>query len=314
MIILTKEELQKVADALNYPMQFFQRNERIYGMGLSEFFHRKQQSVPQKQLQKIYAKLEIRRMEIQSLLKSVDIGESDFFFIDPDKYDGDVEKIAQIVRATWHIPSGPIHNVIEVIEGAGGIVIPFDFEDSKIDAISLFHPGSPPLIFVNFERPMDRIRFTLCHEIGHLIMHQKPPSDAEDIESQADRFASEFLMPRADISHMLSDVSLRVLAALKPYWKVSISALLKRATDLGKLTERQSRYFWTQMGKLGYRTVEPPELEPPRETPTLLNEILETFKDELNYSITDICTSINLKETEFQSIYKQKQSHLRLIR
>jgi len=314
LITLTNEELIKVAEVLSYPVQFFQRNERIYGMGLSEFFHRKQQSVPQKHLQKIYARLEIRRMEIQSLLKSVDIGESNFFFMDPDKYDGDVEKIAQIVRATWHLPNGPVHNVIEIIEDAGGIVVPFDFEGSKVDAISLCHPGSPPIIFFNYERPMDRIRFTLCHEIGHLIMHQRPPSVDQDIESQADRFASEFLMPKADISHQLNNINLKVLASLKPYWKVSMAALLKRATDIGKLTERQSRYLWTQMGKAGYRAQEPSELEPPREMPSLLNEILKTHYEELKYTVSDLSSAVTLNEAEFKSLYSPKHSHLRLVR
>lgn len=314
LVTLTQDELEKIADILDYPVHFFQRNERIYGMGLSEFFHRKQQSIPQKQLNKIYAKLELRRMEIQALLKSVDIGESNFFHLDPDEYDGDVERIAQLVRATWHIPKGPLQNVVDIIEEAGGIVVPFDFEGTKIDAISLWHPGSPPLIFVNFDRPMDRIRFTLCHEIGHLIMHRRPPSNNEDIEAQADRFASEFLMPKEEISHLLNNVNLQTLAALKPYWKVSMAALLKRASDLGKITERQSRYLWTQMGKAGYRSQEPPELEPPRETPWLLNEILEIYQKELQYTPRDISSALALKESEFKSIYSLKRPHLRLVR
>lgn len=161
---------------------------------------------------------------------------------------------------------------------------------------------------------MDRIRFTLAHEIGHLIMHQIPPSDNSDIEKEADMFAAEFLMPKEAISYSLSDLSLQKLAALKPYWKVSMAALLKRAADLGKITQRQARYFWTQMGKKGYRIQEPPELTPPTETPWLLEEIIKVHKNDLKYSLSDLCNAISINENEFLSIYPHNSSHLRLVK
>lgn len=98
-------------------------------------------------------------------------------------------------------------------------------------------------------------------------MHRKPPSEFEEFEEQADVFAAEFLMPYEDIHHNLRDINMQKLAALKQHWKVAMSALLKRESDLGKLTERQSRYYWEQMSKNGYRLTEPPELAPPVERP-----------------------------------------------
>ena len=311
---LSLVELNKISEILNYPVTFFQKNESIYGMGLSEFFHRKKQSVPQKSLNKIYARLEKRRMEIQVLLKSIDYGDTNFPHIDPDRYDGDIEKIAQLMRATWRLPKGPIQNVVDIIENAGGIIIPFDFESTQIDAITLWHPGTPPLIFTNFDRPFDRVRFTLCHEIGHIIMHRSPPSEDEDIEQQADQFASEFLMPKDDISPHLKEITLQKLAALKPHWKVSMGAMLKRASDLGRITERQARYLWMQMGKLGYRTKEPTELTPPMEKPWVLEEILKVYQNDLKYSVADLSLAVSLNENEFSSQYYLKSPHLRLIR
>lgn len=311
---LTQNEIMKISKVLNYPVGFFTRNKKIYGTGLSEYFHRKKQSVPSKKLNKIYARLEITRMHIQTLLSSVEMGESHFFQIDPDSYNGDIEKIAQITRATWRLPKGPIKNIVDVIEEAGGIIVPFDFEGANIDAISVWNPGYPPLIFTNFDRPMDRIRFTLAHEIGHLIMHQSPPSNIDDIEIQADQFASEFLMPRAEISSALNDVSLRKLAFLKPIWKVSMSALLKRAQDIGKITDRQARYFWMKMNKAGFRVQEPPELEPPREKPTILEEIIKVHYENLSYSVKDLCEILYLNEDEFRNLYSFKHSHLRVVK
>ncbi|AZK44961.1 XRE family transcriptional regulator [Paenibacillus lentus] len=314
LISITQEELSKISETLNYPVNFFQRDEKVYGVGLSEFFHRKKQAVPQRQLSTIYARLELRRMEIQTLLKAVEMDEPAFFHMDPEQYDNDIEKIAQVTRAAFKIPSGPIQNVVDVLEDAGAIVIPFDFEGANIDAICLSNPGIPPLIFTNYDRPMDRIRFTLCHELGHIIMHRKPPSEDIDIEEQADLFSSEFLMPRKEIAHSLSGMNLQKLAALKPYWKVSMNALLKKAVDLKKITERQSRYLWTQMGKAGYRTSEPKELDLPFEKPTMLEEILHIYQSDLRYNSKDLSSATSLTEAEFQSIYPIETPRIRLVK
>ncbi|WP_091011988.1 ImmA/IrrE family metallo-endopeptidase [Paenibacillus amylolyticus] len=283
-------------------------------MGLSEFFHRKKQAVPQKVLSTIYAKLELRRMEIQTLLKSVDTDDPAFFHMDPEKYDGDIEMIAQTVRAALKVPNGPIHNVMDILEDAGAVVIPFDYGGANIDAICLSNPGVPPLIFTNFDRPMDRIRFTLCHELGHIIMHRKPPTEDVDIEEQADRFSSEFLMPKKEISHYLSGVNIQKLAALKPYWKVSMNALLKRAVDLNKITERQSRYLWTQMGKSGYRVKEPAELDLPYEKPSMLEEIIQVHQNDLRYTPKDLSSATFLSQSEFEELYPVEAPRIRLIK
>ncbi|MBD2846254.1 ImmA/IrrE family metallo-endopeptidase [Paenibacillus sp. IB182496] len=315
LIPIADEEIQVLSSVMDYPLSFFKRTDRIYGVGISEYFHRKRQSVSQKSLNKIYAKLEIRRIEIAALLKSVDIGDVTVPAIDPEEYDNDIETIAQVVRANWRVPKGPIDNVVELIEEAGAVLVPFDFEKANVDGISLWHPGMPPLIFVNFDRPMDRIRFTICHELGHLVLHRNMPSNGADIEEQADRFASEFLMPAMEIAPLLRGVSIQKLASLKPYWKTSMSSMLKKSIDLGYVNERNARYFWMQMNKLGYRTTEPPELSPPIEKPQLLDDIVSVYQNDFKYSVSDICKVLSLNYNEVKHLYfKSDNNHLRLIK
>lgn len=314
LLPLTEDDIEKMSSVLDYPKTFFMKDDRLLGVGLSEYFHRKRQAVSQRTLNKVYANIEIRRMEIATLLKAVDIEEINISRIDPIEYDNDIEQVAQIIRASWSVPKGPIENVVDLIEEAGAIIVPFDFEKANIDGISLWPIGMPPLIFVNFDRPMDRIRFTLCHELGHLVLHRTPPSDGGDIEEQADRFASEFLMPQKDILPSLRDASMQKFAALKLYWKTSMASLIKRASDLGTITDRQTKYFWMQMGKLGYRTIEPPELAPPVEKPWLLENIIETYHHELKYSVKDMSEVLNLNMFEFKNIYLRGFNGLRLVR
>ena len=72
-----------------------------------------------------------------------------------------------------------------------------------------------------------------------MVMHQMIPHPK--MEDEADEFASEFLMPAADIASSLSRMDLRRAAQLKPYWKVSMGALIKRAHSLGKIEEFMNR-------------------------------------------------------------------------
>ena len=98
--------------------------------------------------------------------------------------------------------------------------------------------------------PTDRARFTLAHELAHLIMHRIPTPDSE---GEADRFASEFLMPARDIAADLNGFSLQKAAVLKPYWRVSMAALIQHAEDLSKITEWQHKNLNIQKNKLNGR-------------------------------------------------------------
>src|SRR5690606_10379613 len=110
-----------------------------------------------------------------------------------------------------------------------------------MDATSIWFANSPPMIFYNSALATDRLRFTLAHELGHLVMHDVP---SETQEEEADLFASEFLMPENDIRPQFRrKLSLKVFASMKPYWKVSMAALVYKSHQLGELSDSQYRYY-----------------------------------------------------------------------
>lgn len=309
LLPISQSELNRLSQVLDYPPHFFSQNEPIYGVGTTELFHRKRQNVGSRLLGKIYAQINIRRIQLKNLLKSVDI-DINIPRLDIDEYNGSAEDIAALVRAKWLLPRGPVQNLTKAIEDAGGIIMPFDFGTRQIDAISRSIPGLPPLFFVSPRAPGDRLRFTLCHELGHTIMHDIPhPS----MEEEADRFAAEFLMSAKDIRSTLHDLSLPKLASLKRHWKVSMAALLQRASHLGTVTPRQARRFWMRMAKEGYRTREPVELDVPLEQPGLLQEIIDVHRDELNYTIRELSHLLALNEHEFRSLYLGQKAAIRLL-
>jgi Zn-dependent peptidase ImmA (M78 family) len=97
----------------------------------------------------------------------------------PEEHPGGPSNIARSVRVMWTLPPFPVQDLVGVVEDAGGIVFKCDFRSTRIDAISQWVQGFPPMFFVNQDIPCDRMRWTLAHEIGHVIMHNLPTENIE---------------------------------------------------------------------------------------------------------------------------------------
>jgi len=94
------------------------------------------------------------------------------------------------------------------------IDIPFDIDGISVD---LKVKGKTPKILVNHDKPINRQRFTLAHEIGHVVIpwHAGTIFDKTDnnyssnsdsyweIEAEANAFATELLMPEKWISELV---------------------------------------------------------------------------------------------------------------
>jgi Zn-dependent peptidase ImmA (M78 family) len=250
-------------------------------------------------------------MQINKLLQSVKVHKPHVIpQLNLDDYQGSVETIAKTVRAMWLLPRGPVANITGAIENAGGVVIRHDFGTKSVDATSFRYADMPPMFFVNRNIPGDRLRFTLAHELGHLLMHGIPSPTMED---EADRFASEFLMPAEDIKPALSQFSLAKAASLKPYWKVSMWALIRRARDLATISENQYRYLCMAMSATGYKTREPTELQIPVEEPRVYRELIDVHLKRLKFTLQDLAKLIVAKPEELKRRFAAPKSSLRLV-
>ncbi len=114
--------------------------------------------------------------------------------------------------------------------------------------------------------PGDRQRFTTSHELGHLLLHasQEPPGSsgrAADIERQANRFASAFLVPAEPILDDLRAFggrpTLTTLAKLKEKWGVAIKSLVIRFAQLGVIEPDQARSLYKQISARRWNKNEP---------------------------------------------------------
>lgn len=295
-------QLGPMARALDLPAPFFCQSDRVYGMPLSvHAMFRRKASVGQKRLDGLIGELNVRLMHLRRLLNAVELKPKlSFPQFDIDAYGGAAEAIAADVRRTWLLPDGPIDNLVDAAERAGCIIMLMDFHGADIDGVTYQLPDLPPCVFLNQDRPTDRLRFSLAHELGHLVMHKVP---SETMEDEANAFASALLMPAAEIRRDLSGLTLRSAARVKRVWRVSMAASIVRAGRIGAITENQQRYLHIQMRKRGLHIREPAELDLPVELPTVFPHLFAVHCQQLGYSAAELASALHLSEPELYNLY-----------
>ncbi|MFC1910489.1 helix-turn-helix domain-containing protein [Chloroflexota bacterium] len=197
---------------------------------------------------------------------------------------------SKVTRSNLGIPPDvSIGNLVSLIENSGVFVFTLPIILPKIDAFSTWASLDieRPIIAVSSGKPMDRMRFSIAHELGHLVMHYPNNYPIKIAENQADEFASSFLLPeKAMFAELTPPITLTSVARLKTRWGVSMQAIIRRAKNLKIITERQYKYLFTQLSAHGWMKREPANLDVKIETPQLVRAIIEyVYKSPTDYAL-----------------------------
>jgi Zn-dependent peptidase ImmA (M78 family) len=166
-----------------------------------------------------------------------------------------INNLADVVRNAFNL-SCPYNPEIAVKKLDGRIM--YDVENMAIDACIRKTGEESFIISLNGKKPFLRDRFTMAHELGHLFLHmgflvqkelwEKQDKEFQDSpyyrmsrnyiqeESEADEFASAFLMPIEEFKKEIykkSNKNRLNSEALTNHFKVSLRNVLTRATQLG---------------------------------------------------------------------------------
>lgn len=307
---VSDEMISELASVLNYKKEFFYKSHEVYP--LKHFYFRKNLGTTVTNSKKIESIINIFSSNLLDLTESINI-EIDLPYVDIEKEDITPEFLAERVRNYFNLPAGPIKNLVNILEKRGIVIHFFDFnKDLKISGVSFITPGGIPLIIINNNIPNSRKRFTIAHELGHLLMHYKGSllKESRDLEKEANRFASEFLMPLKDIRLELFNLNEEKLFSLKSYWKVSIQSLIYKAETANALTKDQHRRWITKINYFGWRMQEPFEFD--MEIPTLLPKLFTLHFEDLEYSVEEIQNMFGLTEQEFYKFYIQNYPQLQI--
>jgi Zn-dependent peptidase ImmA (M78 family)/transcriptional regulator with XRE-family HTH domain len=168
------------------------------------------------------------------------------------------EQCAEKLRTLWKLGIDPIPMMAELLEDKGIKVIALGLpEDVSGSKAFVERPGNEnvPVIVVNAGHNGERQRFTLAHELGHLVMNFEGLNDKEQ-EKAADRFAGAFLMAKEMLVHLLgkhrTEISMGELVELKKLFKVSIAALIVRCNQLGVISKALYGRLWAQIKAWGW--------------------------------------------------------------
>jgi Zn-dependent peptidase ImmA (M78 family)/transcriptional regulator with XRE-family HTH domain len=319
---LSDDVLDRAVEVYDLPRSFFVQTDPILGAPVSVHpMWRRKASVSGREMDQIIAELNLRLMHLRRLLQAVDV-ETTFQVPNlPIEQFRSAEHVAGLVRAQWQMPAGPVQNLTRAVEAAGVVVVHSTLGGSAVDGVTFRAPGLPPLIVLNRDQPSDRMRFTLAHELAHLVMHHDQPT--QSMEQEANEFASAFLLPARDIRPSFTRrIDLRLLAELKPVWRVSMASLLMRARSLNLLACNQERYLWQQFSITKIKQREPAELDFSVETPSILPELFDAHIRELGYSIADLAGALHIQPPELSNLYgltvtpaqEAKTPHLRIVK
>jgi Zn-dependent peptidase ImmA (M78 family)/DNA-binding XRE family transcriptional regulator len=163
----------------------------------------------------------------------------------------DAEAAAEGVRSAWELGTNPIPNVIEMLEENEVKVIEVEAPE-KFDGLSTYINGSVPVAVVNELFTTERKRFTVLHELGHLLLNMQVKT-MKEAENACNRFANSVLVPKSELFKLLGkkrkSISMGELIAIKEEYGISIHAIVGRALDLEIITPGYYRFFCITMAK-----------------------------------------------------------------
>ena len=208
------------------------------------------------------------------------------------------EAVAAMVRSAWNLGNAPIGNVVHLLERHGIRFVSLAEEWREVDAFSEWVDGTPYICLSTF-KTAERSIFDAAHELGHLVLHRdhaKPRGREE--EKQADEFASNFLMPRADIeAAALINPSLAELVEAKSRWRVSVAALNYRLNQLGYSSPWHYREMCIELGP--FRRREPNSI--PREQSQVLSKVFTAMRAE-GATRPDIAKDLRITPDELDAL------------
>lgn len=267
LMMPSSDVLVRLSRALNVRTEYFFRPEKHALEGIE---YRKHNPLPKKRLAAIENEVMDhieRRIELEELFPQPPV--KAFVPIDglADVITdlSEVETVAERVREIWKLGLDPIPDLIDTLETNGIRVFMIDADDDeKFDGLAASVNGMP-IVVVGRHWPGDRQRFTLAHELGHLMLKDRLSKQLDE-EIACHRFAGAFLLPQVSLVQELGKhrnaIELKELGLLKEEFGLSMAAILYRALDNKIISSAYHNEQFKLFRKEGWNITEPGQIYP----------------------------------------------------
>ena len=172
----------------------------------------------------------------------------------------DAERAATLVRKDWNLGGSPIADMTELLEDHGIKVFKLELPES-VDGLSCrvhrVGGGDVPVVVGSTTKSLERQRFTIAHELGHMVLNIPSTLDEEKV---CHRFAGAFLAPKDELIREVGrrrlNFGFEELVEIKHMFGISAAALVVRMRDLGIITDATLRGIFNGIGS-SWRMTEP---------------------------------------------------------
>ncbi len=246
--------LLSIAEAFNLKPDYFFKRKSVQ---LGEILFRKRARLSKKQEESIIEKVRDyteRFLEIENILTL------DNNFINPIKKIKINSKqhagfAAQELRRKWNLGNDSISNLVEMLE-LNGIKVFLLEEVDDFDGLAVLTSKGLPIVTVNIKnKPIERIRFTILHELAHLILNfdEATLNDSKKVEVLCHYFSSCLLIPNEILFKLIGQnrnyIRINELISIKESYGISIRAIVHRLKELKVINENYYKRWMIYMSK-----------------------------------------------------------------
>ena len=304
-VIPNSEMLNLLCTAMGVRPDFFFRETTVQ-LGDIEF--RKLDKLPAKEENKI---IEETKDYISRYLELEEIIGFDSEYINPlagfpivETFE-DVERATQKLRSVWNLGTNAIANTVELLEDNHIKVIEIEAGDG-FDGMQTIVNKKFPVIAINTSRVKkgDRKRFTVLHELGHLVLPIKKDLSEKQKEILCHQFAGSMLFHESAIKKELGikrqKLLINELGALKQEYGISIQAIVMRAKALDIISNSYYRQFFGYIVQMGWKIDEPFDYSGNEKSRRFDQLLYRALAEEL-ISISKAASLKNMKLTDFKT-------------
>ncbi len=239
--------LLRLAKSLGYPAEYFLRPVSV---SLSAPAYHSRHTLPQKQELAVIAAVQEwleRYLDIEDILGEETRFELPATFPRPVETVEAAEEAADELRRAWDLGMGPLDDLVDILEArgikVGEVAVQEDFE-----SLMLRTDSGQPVIAVRRARPIEQRRFSLAHELGHLVLSLPEGREGEQL---ADRFAEALLVPasvaRRELGQQRTHLAMAELVHLRDRYGMSLRVWIQRARHLDIIPESEARRLLAEL-------------------------------------------------------------------
>lgn len=264
-VIPDAEKINMLSKALNISPDYFFRTTKVE---FSDIEYRKLSRMPQKDVAIIN---ETTKEYLSRYLELEEIIGLPHSFDNPLKYFGkvttyeQVNNAAELLRKEWSLGTGPIFNIVELLEDKNIKVVKLNV-DEDFDGLQTFVNGHIPVVAYNERKANkpDRIRFTLLHELAHLLLVLGDVTEKQK-ETLCHQFAGAMLLPeetiKAELGNHRTKLSTLELGNIKKQYGISMQAIVMRAKVCGIINDNYTKQFFFLIRQQNWKVDEPIEYQ-----------------------------------------------------